>query len=91
MAIFGNIKIPGFIADGESLLLPEGSRVALKDKSSNPKWALYVNDSLNLSWLAMRAYYQGVLGWKIISFTSIVNVQFVNEYVKSCSQCLENF
>lgn len=92
MAIFGhldqsNYSIPGFLPDGETLRLPEGARIAQVDK--NGKWALYVHDSLNLSWIATKAIYKGVLGWKIRSFTSIVSIQWLKSYIKSCNQCLE--
>lgn len=92
MAIFGNmINTPGFIKDGEELNLPVGSRVANIDAHKPERWALYVNDDYNLAWLAIKAYYNGILGWKIIKFQSIPAIQYVNDYVKSCSQCLENF
>ncbi len=91
MAIFGNIKfnVPSFIADGQPLYLPDGAVMSAKDKSD--KWAFYMHQELNLSWLAIRAIKNGVLGWKIISFSSIANIQYVQNYVKSCNQCLENF
>lgn len=93
MAIFGildqsNYTIPGFLPDGESLRLPEGARIAQVDKDG--RWALYVHDSLNLSWIATKAIYKGVLGWKIRSFTSIVSIQWLKSYIKSCNQCLES-
>lgn len=94
MAIRGYIdksqyQIPGFLPDGKPLMLPEGSAMKLKD--SGNKWAFYINESLDMSWLAIRAMYSGKLGWKIHTFTSLVNIEYVQQYVKSCNQCLEKF
>lgn len=94
MGIFGYIDksqytIPGFLPNGQPLLLPEGSETSIEDKDG--KWAFYINESLDMSWIALRARYKGVLGWKIYRFTTIVNIEYVKQYVKSCNQCLENF
>lgn len=93
MAIFGNIDeidqsnylIPGFLPDGENLLLPVGTKIAHDGKN----WALYVNENLGYSWIATKAQYQNIPGWRIRFLMYIPTIQWTRDYIKSCGQCLE--
>jgi hypothetical protein len=94
MAILRNLDnseylIPGFLPDGKSLMLPVGTILELKDKADN--WALYINKALGYRWLARKATYNNILGWKVTILSSTDSIQYINDYVKSCNQCLENF
>jgi hypothetical protein len=78
--------IPGFLPDGKPLMLPSGTILVY----NGGKWALYSNTAYNTSWLAIRARYQNILGWKIRTLAFIATIQWADSYIKSnCSQCLE--
>jgi hypothetical protein len=85
--------IPGFLPDGNNLLLPEGTYKVYDDTSG--KWALYICELLNCSWIVHKARYFdkirriNILGWRVRLIPYIAKLEWYQSYVKdTCNECL---
>ncbi len=80
-------QIPSFIPDNQPLTLPFGTEI----KYANDEWGLYVNGSMNVSFLVRRAKSNGILGWRITIIPGIMTVKYADNFINTtCRGCLDS-
>jgi len=81
----GNMSIKDFYFDNEQLLLPSNTKMIHDGKV----WGLYVNNSLDTSFIVTRGLLNGAYGWRIRVIPGIMSMSYAESFVKQrCGECL---